>query len=119
MTAVTRSVRAPLCLPDTDSLSVTPRLQEKRKTINGEDILFAMSSLGFDNYVAPLKLYLNKYRDAQKGEKGSGTGAGAGGSGTGAGDQLPSTDDSSLNNDQSFSAGDSISFFLPSSQVSS
>ncbi|XP_074603866.1 nuclear transcription factor Y subunit beta-like [Brevipalpus obovatus] len=37
--------------------------QEKRKTINGEDILFAMSNLGFDNYVEPLKLYLQKYRD--------------------------------------------------------
>ena len=35
---------------------------EKRKTINGEDILFAMSSLGFDNYVEPLKQYLQKYR---------------------------------------------------------
>lgn len=36
---------------------------EKRKTINGEDILFAMTSLGFDNYVEPLKLYLQKYRE--------------------------------------------------------
>lgn len=36
---------------------------EKRKTINGEDILFAMSSLGFDNYVEPLKIYLQKYRE--------------------------------------------------------
>ncbi|XP_054163117.1 uncharacterized protein LOC128960959 [Oppia nitens] len=44
--------------------------QEKRKTINGEDILFAMSTLGFDNYVDPLKLYLQKYREAMKGEKG-------------------------------------------------
>uniref|UniRef100_T1IZ40 Nuclear transcription factor Y subunit beta n=1 Tax=Strigamia maritima TaxID=126957 RepID=T1IZ40_STRMM len=43
--------------------------QEKRKTINGEDILFAMSTLGFDNYVEPLKLYLQKYREAIKGEK--------------------------------------------------
>jgi len=43
--------------------------QEKRKTINGEDILFAMSSLGFDNYVEPLKLYLQKYREANKGDK--------------------------------------------------
>ena len=39
---------------------------EKRKTINGEDILFAMSTLGFDNYVEPLKLYLQKYREAMK-----------------------------------------------------
>jgi nuclear transcription Y subunit beta len=43
--------------------------QEKRKTINGEDILFAMSSLGFDNYVDPLKQYLQKYREAMKGDK--------------------------------------------------
>jgi nuclear transcription Y subunit beta len=42
---------------------------EKRKTINGEDILFAMSTLGFDNYVEPLKLYLQKYRESMKGEK--------------------------------------------------
>uniref|UniRef100_A0A4P6D9U2 Nuclear transcription factor Y subunit beta n=2 Tax=Rhodnius TaxID=13248 RepID=A0A4P6D9U2_RHOPR len=42
---------------------------EKRKTINGEDILFAMTTLGFDNYVEPLKLYLLKYREATKGVK--------------------------------------------------
>jgi len=43
--------------------------QEKRKTINGEDILFAMCTLGFDNYIDPLKLYLQKYRDCTKTEK--------------------------------------------------
>ncbi|KAG5180112.1 nuclear transcription factor Y subunit B4, partial [Tribonema minus] len=43
--------------------------QEKRKTINGEDILWAMSTLGFDKYVEPLKLYLAKYRESVKGEK--------------------------------------------------
>jgi len=37
---------------------------EKRKTINGEDILYAMQSLGFDNYIEPLRLYLQKYRDS-------------------------------------------------------
>ncbi|RXN23348.1 solute carrier family 41 member 2-like isoform X1 [Labeo rohita] len=47
--------------------------QEKRKTINGEDILFAMSTLGFDMYVEPLKLYLQKFREAMKGEKGIST----------------------------------------------
>ncbi|XP_045164354.1 nuclear transcription factor Y subunit beta-like [Mercenaria mercenaria] len=41
--------------------------QEKRKTINGEDILFAMSTLGFDSYVEPLKQYLQKYRESNKG----------------------------------------------------
>ncbi|KOB67386.1 Nuclear transcription factor Y subunit beta [Operophtera brumata] len=29
---------------------------EKRKTINGEDVLFAMNALGFDNYVTINKL---------------------------------------------------------------
>lgn len=42
--------------------------QEKRKTINGEDILFAMNTLGFDNYVEPLKQYLQKYRESMKGD---------------------------------------------------
>ncbi|VDP03681.1 unnamed protein product [Soboliphyme baturini] len=44
-------------------------LSEKRKTINGEDLLWAMQTLGFENYVEPLKLYLAKYRCACKGEK--------------------------------------------------
>ncbi|KAK4430622.1 Nuclear transcription factor Y subunit B-11 [Sesamum alatum] len=37
--------------------------REKRKTINGDDLLWAMTTLGFENYVGPLKDYLNKYRD--------------------------------------------------------
>jgi hypothetical protein len=37
--------------------------QEKRKTINGEDILWAMQSLGFDHYIEPLKMYLQAYRE--------------------------------------------------------
>ncbi|KAL7573211.1 hypothetical protein ACA910_018865 [Epithemia clementina (nom. ined.)] len=39
-------------------------LNEKRKTINGDDLLWAMSTLGFDKYVEPLKIYLTKYREA-------------------------------------------------------
>jgi histone H3/H4 len=39
--------------------------QEKRKTVNGEDILFAMTSLGFENYAEALKIYLSKYRENQ------------------------------------------------------
>ncbi|KAG7005975.1 hypothetical protein G7Y79_00017g043570 [Physcia stellaris] len=55
--------------------------QEKRKTVNGEDILFAMTSLGFENYAEALKIYLAKYRETQstRGENqprpGSGYGA--------------------------------------------
>lgn len=35
---------------------------EKRKTIGGEDILYAMSTLGFDNYAETLKIHLAKLR---------------------------------------------------------
>ena len=44
-------------------------LAEKRKTINGDDLLWAMSTLGFDKYVEPLKLYLEKYRETVKDDK--------------------------------------------------
>ena len=44
-------------------------MQEKRKTINGDDLLWAMSTLGFDKYVEPLKIYLSKYREAVRGDK--------------------------------------------------
>lgn len=37
--------------------------REKRKTINGDDLLWAMSTLGFEDYVEPLRLYLLKYRE--------------------------------------------------------
>ncbi|KAG7665797.1 HAP3 [[Candida] subhashii] len=40
-------------------------LREKRKTINGEDILFSMHDLGFENYAEVLKIYLAKYREQQ------------------------------------------------------
>ncbi|POR36158.1 CCAAT-binding protein subunit HAP3 [Tolypocladium paradoxum] len=77
--------------------------QEKRKTVNGEDILFAMTSLGFENYAEALKVYLSKYREQQnqsnrdrvmentwggsmmpgeKGEPGAGGGEYAGGEGS-------------------------------------
>ena len=39
---------------------------EKRKTMNGEDILWAMTTLGFDNYIEPLKVFLQKYRESSK-----------------------------------------------------
>jgi len=40
--------------------------KKKRKTINGEDILLAMLTLGFDSYVEPLRTFLTKVRDASK-----------------------------------------------------
>lgn len=38
-------------------------MNEKRKTLNGEDILTSMRALGFDNYEGVLRVYLAKYRD--------------------------------------------------------
>ncbi|KAL6953423.1 Nuclear transcription factor Y subunit B-3 [Sarracenia purpurea var. burkii] len=43
---------------------------EKRKTINGDDLLWAMTTLGFEEYVEPLKIYLANYRETE-GEKSS------------------------------------------------
>ena len=38
---------------------------EKRKTIGGEDILYAMVSLGFENYAETLKIHLAKLRQVR------------------------------------------------------
>eukprot|EP00177_Eucheuma_denticulatum_P008046 GFKZ01014652.1.p1 GENE.GFKZ01014652.1~~GFKZ01014652.1.p1 ORF type:complete len:159 (-),score=20.74 GFKZ01014652.1:88-564(-) len=43
--------------------------KEKRKTMNGDDLLAAVQCLGFDQYVHPLKLYLLRYRTFQAAEK--------------------------------------------------
>ncbi|XP_050215611.1 nuclear transcription factor Y subunit B-3-like [Mercurialis annua] len=42
--------------------------REKRKTINGDDLLWAMTTLGFEDYVDPLKVYLQRFREME-GEK--------------------------------------------------
>lgn len=39
-------------------------LAEKRKTINGDDILFSMKSLGFDEYEVVCRIWLSRYRMA-------------------------------------------------------
>lgn len=41
-------------------------LLEKRKTLNGEDLLHAMFSLGFEHYSEMLKIYLAKYREMEQ-----------------------------------------------------
>ena len=52
------------CCSLTDCYTASEKCQqEKRKTVNGEDILFAMTSLGFENYSEALKIYLSKYRE--------------------------------------------------------
>ncbi|KAJ0242700.1 Nuclear transcription factor Y subunit B-2 [Hirschfeldia incana] len=39
--------------------------KEKRKTINGDDLLWAMTTLGFEDYVEPLKVYLQRFREIE------------------------------------------------------
>ena len=39
--------------------------REQRKTITAEDVLWAMSKLGFDDYIEPLTLYLHRYRETE------------------------------------------------------
>lgn len=67
--------------------------REKRKTINGDDLLWAMTTLGFEEYVEPLKTYLQKYRELEgekstmvrQGEKDGSGGGGPSGSGASGG----------------------------------
>ncbi|KAI3825829.1 hypothetical protein L1987_07497 [Smallanthus sonchifolius] len=66
--------------------------REKRKTINGDDLLWAMTTLGFEDYVEPLKVYLQRFRDMegektalagrQGGERETGAGGGPAASGS-------------------------------------
>lgn len=42
-------------------------LRERRKTINGDDLLWAMQTVGFEEYQEPLKIYLQKFREAEVG----------------------------------------------------
>lgn len=40
--------------------------REGKKTITGDHLLEAMNKLSFDRYVAPLQLYLGKYRQSRQ-----------------------------------------------------
>ncbi|XP_010528129.1 PREDICTED: nuclear transcription factor Y subunit B-8-like isoform X2 [Tarenaya hassleriana] len=53
--------------------------REKRKTINGDDLLWAMATLGFEDYIEPLKIYLMRYREMEGDTKGSAKGGDANG----------------------------------------
>lgn len=44
-------------------------LSERRKTISGDDLMYAMITLGFEKYTEPLRMYLQRYRDLTRGEK--------------------------------------------------
>ncbi|MED6132178.1 Nuclear transcription factor Y subunit B-8 [Stylosanthes scabra] len=50
--------------------------KEKRKTINGDDLLWAMATLGFQDYIEPLKVYLARFREGDtKGSARTGDGS--------------------------------------------
>ncbi|KAG6430346.1 hypothetical protein SASPL_108411 [Salvia splendens] len=40
-------------------------LKENRKTVNGDDICWALTSLGFDNYSHTMLTFLNRWRDTR------------------------------------------------------
>ena len=40
--------------------------RERKKTINGDDILTVMNLLGFENYVVLMKVYFHKYKQSQE-----------------------------------------------------
>lgn len=42
--------------------------KERRKTLNGDDICWALGTLGFDDYSTAFKRYLHRYRESE-GEK--------------------------------------------------
>ncbi|KAJ6911841.1 nuclear transcription factor Y subunit B-1-like [Populus alba x Populus x berolinensis] len=39
--------------------------KERRKTVNGDDVCWAMGALGFDDYAGPLRRYLQRYREIE------------------------------------------------------
>ncbi|XP_030442582.1 nuclear transcription factor Y subunit B-4-like [Syzygium oleosum] len=40
--------------------------KENRKTVNGDDICWALSNLGFDNYAEAMARYLHKHREYER-----------------------------------------------------
>ncbi|KAJ1280799.1 hypothetical protein BS78_04G260600 [Paspalum vaginatum] len=63
--------------------------REQRKTITAEDVLWAMSRLGFDDYVEPLSVYLHRYREFEGEARGVGLAPGATPRGGGGGGDHP------------------------------
>ncbi|MED6130278.1 hypothetical protein PIB30_000179 [Stylosanthes scabra] len=43
--------------------------KERRKTVNGDDVCWALASLGFDDYALPIRRYLQRYRELDDDEQ--------------------------------------------------
>ena len=39
--------------------------KERRKTVNGDDVCWALEALGFDDYSGPIIRYLHRYRELE------------------------------------------------------
>jgi nuclear transcription Y subunit beta len=39
--------------------------KERRKTVNGDDVCWALETLGFDDYAGPIRRYLHRYRELE------------------------------------------------------
>jgi nuclear transcription Y subunit beta len=62
--------------------------REKRKTINGDDLLWAITALEFAEYVEPLRIYLAKFKESEKVAAGGSATGKAGGATAGQGSHL-------------------------------
>ncbi|XBI37015.1 hypothetical protein VPH35_122436 [Triticum aestivum] len=58
---------------DTGEANERCRMQ-RRKTVNAEDIVWALNRLGFDDYVVPLSVFLERMRDPEAGTGGAAAG---------------------------------------------
>ena len=85
-----------LCVSDFMGIITTEAVEkcneESRRIISGEDLIWAMGRLGFEDYVGPLSLLLQNYRNHEAQFSGMSTacgfnmdGSGAGGSSSGNG----------------------------------
>uniref|UniRef100_A0A803N839 Transcription factor CBF/NF-Y/archaeal histone domain-containing protein n=2 Tax=Chenopodium quinoa TaxID=63459 RepID=A0A803N839_CHEQI len=93
--------------------------REKRKTINGDDLLWAMATLGFEEYIDPLKVYLTRYREGDT--KGSAKGGETSGKRDAMGNQQPQlAHQGSFNQAMNYGNsqhGDSVVYHKPTSVV--
>ncbi|XP_019162118.1 PREDICTED: nuclear transcription factor Y subunit B-5 [Ipomoea nil] len=70
--------------------------REKRKTLNGDDVCWALGSLGFDDYAPPVRTYLHRYRQVEREKAGEHKAAGNNGGRKGLAEEPAAGDDNYL-----------------------